>query len=486
VRASILKRKDLWISVLLFIVCGSLRYIYLTYRDIALDEPFTLYYAQQSTGQIIEMLYNENNPPLHFLFLHFWVKLFGIGALSVRLPSLLFSSLCAVVIYRIGSLYFNRITGITAALILTFSTMHIFFSHEARVYPLFCLLTAGSLFFFLSIVHNSKRKYSYAGLFIMNLLLIYSHYFGFYVLFTEVFTILILPQRKQLLKPFFFFFFILALCYIPMIMIFFHRFGTATTHGTWVAPPGVTEVYGNLNRFLNNRINTAVLILVYGFCFFLLFQKNSLKETFRHLFSNLYFRITFIWFSLPYLFMFLISFRYPMFIDRYILFTSIPFYLCVAFGLSRFQINNKSTIISIVVFLLSMLFTINLNPDNNRRLKEVADVVYSLKKENTLVFLAPDYAYMGFSYHYNIEYFKKAPETVRLLKNENIFPVFDTSEVAKILNDSMNLSKDCIYIQAGTEFSDPQNTILKKLSSKYKKSKMTHVFEIYDIHYFSN
>jgi mannosyltransferase len=486
VKGNALIRKDFLISLLLFAVCFVLRLLYISSRDIALDEPFTLYYSQQSIENIIGMLYNENNPPFHFIFLHFWIKLFGISAFSVRLTSVLFGSLTVVVIYNIGSKFFNRTIGIIAALILCFSTMHIFFAHEARVYPLFCLLTSCSLFFFLSIIKNTQKKSNYIWLFLSNLLLIYSHYFGFYVIFIEVVSILIVPQRKQLIKPFLISFSVMALSYIPILMIFLHRMGTSTSQGTWVAPPGVTEVYGNLNRFLNDRINTAVLILVLGSSFFLLFKKQLIPEKLKELWNNIYFKITFIWFVVPYLFMFLISFKYPMFIDRYILYTSIPFYLCIAIALSFFQINSKYAILAASVFLASMLITIQLNPDNNRRLKEVADLVRSLKTNNTLVLLAPDYAYMGFAYHYNLDYFMKAPETIHLLQSENIFPVFDSNAANSLLDSSTFQSKDCIYIQAGTEFVDPENAIFNSLSSRYKHNKMTHVFEIYNIYYFSN
>jgi mannosyltransferase len=481
---NILKRKDLLFSVILFGFCAILRLLFVTDRDIALDEPFTLYYSQQSTEQIIAMLYNENNPPLHFLFLHYWIKIFGMSAFAVRLPSVVFSCLTAVVLYLIGSKFFNRAIGLTAGLILSLSSMHVFFSHEARVYPLFCLLTAGSLYFFLSIIQQPDKKSNYVYIFFLNLLLIYSHYFGFYVLFIEAFSILFLHNKKIFLKNFFLLFLAIGICYLPMIFIFLHRFGTSTANGTWVAPPGVTEVYGNINRFINNRINTAVFILIMAVTIIIVNKNGLLKSRLTELNKNLYFKIIFLWFVVPYMFMFLISFKYPMFIDRYILYTSIPLYLTLSFAIVYFQNNLKTSVICISVFLLSMAATLQLNPDNNRRLNDVAQTVKTQKKENTVVFLAPDYAYMGFAYHYNIDYFRQAPNTVDLLQKDNVFPVSDTTAIVNIFKKAQ--APECIYIQAGTEFIDPQNTILNYLSSRYKKSSVTHVFEIYNIYHFSN
>ena len=44
-----------------FLLNFFLKIIYLDNRDIAGDEPFTLFYAQKSLGGIIEMLKSENN-----------------------------------------------------------------------------------------------------------------------------------------------------------------------------------------------------------------------------------------------------------------------------------------------------------------------------------------------------------------------------------------------------------------------------------------
>ena len=479
--SSLLKKNKVTIPLLLLLVNFTFKLIYISFRDIALDEPFTLFYANSNIKSIIEMLYNENNPPLHFVFLHFWIKLFGLGSLSVRLPSVIFSSLTAVIIYKIGNKFFNDVIGIGAALIFTFSTMHIFFSHEARVYPLFCLLTTCSLFYYLNIIKDPLNKANYYMLLVLNILLVYSHYFGFYIVFIEGLSLLFLEQKKSIWKPLFLVMIFLTLSYIPMIIIFFHRLGTTTTYGTWVAKPGITEVYGNLNRFINDRYNTALLILLISISFIVLFKQRKLKNIFIELFQNIYFKIILLWFVVPYLFMFFISFKYPMFIDRYILYTSIPFYILIAIVLNHF--TQKYSVIAISFFLLSMLITIQLNPDNNRRLKEVVEQVQKLKNNNTITLLAPEYAYMGFVYYYNINYFKDAPNTISDLNKDLIYPIKTNEDANKLLK---MYSGNCIYIQAGTEFSDPNNSILNDISSKYKIHKQFPIFQIYIIHYFYN
>ena len=205
------------IPLLIFAVNFILKLIYLDRRDIANDEPFTIFWAQAGLKDIFRMLPTENNPPFHFFLMHFWIKLFGISALSVRFPSLLFSSFTAVIIFLIGKRFYSIFTGISAALIFTFSTMQVYFSHEARVYPLFALLTAISLYIFLIIREKPERKQLYVFLFLTNFILIYSHYFGFFVLLIELISTLITKQRRQLIMPMFVLMSGLALSYLPVI-----------------------------------------------------------------------------------------------------------------------------------------------------------------------------------------------------------------------------------------------------------------------------
>lgn len=470
------------IPILILLLNIILKSIFITDRDIALDEPFSIYYGQMNISSIIEMLYNENNPPLHFFILHFVIKYFGISALSVRLPSLIFSAFTAVFVYKIGEKFFNKTVAVGASLIFTFSTMHLFFSHEARVYPLFSLLTACSLYFFMLIVENPHKRNNFIALLFCNILLIYSHYFGFFVLFVEAISLIIISNRNVIWKKLFLVMTITAICYTPIILVFIHRLGVTTGQGTWVAAPGITEIYGNLNRFLNNRYNTGVLIVILFTAFLLCIKNKEFKKKFNDLAKNKYFRIVFIWFAIPYLIMFFVSFKFPMFIDRYILFTSIPFYISIAIAINHFFENLMFSRIALCFLIISQVFTIQLNPDNNRRLKEVAIITKALQTKNSTTIIAPDYAFMGFCYHYNIDYFKEGHNAIKALNKDKIFAISDIAIIKQVV-DSKN---PCIYIQAGTEFIDPQNQILKSIEKQYKNHRIFHIFEIYDIHYFTN
>jgi uncharacterized membrane protein len=447
-----------------------------------MDEPFTLYYAQQGVSAIFQMLFNENNPPFHFLLMHYWIKLFGLSAFAVRLPSLLFSAFTAVYIFKIGKEFFSKQIGVIAALIFSFSSMQLYFAHEARVYTLFVLLTSICLYYFLKIKNETFQLSALIALFAANFLLIYSHYFGFFVVLMEAVCMFFLESKK--IYALMVMFTLLVLSYLPMLFIFFHRYEIATKLGTWVAPPSITELYGNLNRFVNDRAIMLVLILLFLFYFLLLLRLKRLKEYFNSIFKNRNVLILIIWFVLPYLLMFALSYKAPMFIDRYILYTSIPFYCIIAVSIYYLPLKSIFKTAGLFLFLCIMLFTLQLNPDNKRRLKELSETIKSLKKENTFVLIAPDYAFMGFAYHYNISYFKAAPNTLNELAKENIYTLNSLQATKNQL--LANKNKNCIYLQADTQYMDAENEILNTIARNYRKHSIKSVYEIYQVHYFSN
>ena len=178
-----------------------------------------------------------------------------------------------------------------------------------------------------------------------------------------------------------------------------------------------------------------------------------------------------------------VSFKTPMFIDRYILYTSIPFYIIIAYFIKEISFFSPLGKYALILFAISQIITVQLNPDNNRRLKEAVELVNKLKTNDTKTLLAPDYAFMGFAYHYNIDYFKDAPNTIADLNKDLIYPIKTIDEADKLLRD---YSGNCIYVQVGTEFTDPHNLVFNQIAANYKYHKQYAVYQIYIIYQFSN
>src|ERR1700756_4288998 len=189
-----------YFPVFLFLLNIWLKCLHLTAAAIGHDEPFSIYHAQLNINTLLEQLNNYNNPPLFEIILHFWIKLFGISPLSVRLLPAIFASLCPVLLYYFAKRNFSLRVGIISSLLLTFSDLLLYYSHDCRVYSLFVLLTLLSFYYYLEIICSDRVTLFKQILFLVfSTLLIYAHYFGFFVLIIQGAHLLFF-HRKQFLK----------------------------------------------------------------------------------------------------------------------------------------------------------------------------------------------------------------------------------------------------------------------------------------------
>jgi uncharacterized membrane protein len=180
-----------------------------------------------STSSIIRLLSEGNNPPLFEIFLHYWVKLAGISPFAVRLPSLLFSCITVGFIYKFGAHFLNKRVGIYAGIIYIFSNYHVVLASEARVYALLGMLAIISMYVFMLLINriesaenNRSLKTNIGVLLITNTLLIYAHYFGFFILATQfLFVFTNTWLRKKTWRSALIMGFVIALLYLPNIMV---------------------------------------------------------------------------------------------------------------------------------------------------------------------------------------------------------------------------------------------------------------------------
>jgi mannosyltransferase len=455
-----------------------LKIIRLDHRDIAMDEPFSIFYSQADFHTLFAMLKTENNPPLYFILLHAWIRLFGISALSVRFLSFVFSVLTALVIYRTGTQFFSRRAGILASLLFTFSSYELLFAHEARVYALFGLLTSLSMYCFLKMVTSRERKEYVWMTGLVNILLVYSHFFGFFVVIIQLASCLAISDlRRNCLRKYFISFTAVVVSYLPYATIFFSRFYTSASEGTWVPKPVATDLYTMLWRFSNAPVTTVFLIalLVIGIVTLIIERRRtgSLPSVVK---------VLLIWFFLPYFLMFAISFKIPMFLDRYVIFISIGYFLLIGVLAAR---TFRGTWLFASVTLISVILmaaTFNPDADNKRRLHDAVNKVRELKTENSAVVICPSWLDKGFSYYYNPAFFKDYRNCRALLRSDCVFPVNSAAELDSTLLDSMSR---IIYFEEWSTLVDRDDLIRKLLMKNRRQSGKYNFYESFTVEVFS-
>ena len=472
---------NLYIPIGLVLANLVFKGLFLINHPIAADEPFSIWVSQMDISSIIDFLSTGNNPPLYEIILHYWGGVFGTSALSMRLPSLIFSSFSVLIIYRLCEKHLQKNTGLIAGILFVFSNYHIFFAHEARSYALLGMLSIGSVYFFLNLIKSEKNVFNKRSLVFFSIpsfLLISCHYFGFLILLTELIFLIINPTLfKQYWKVIGLGIGIVLILYIPNMGVLIDRFTDSTGNGTWVKPPKWDGLYHMLRKFSNQPL-VAV-------CSIVILIASLIKLLIHKVFNQTCIgaRSISFWFFFVFLSMFTVSFSTPIFIKRYLMVAGIAFPILLAIA-STYLMDKKKTKY-IFPCLLCLLFIISSNPNvtNQRDTKGAIQQVLNLKTDRTIIYLCPDWFDLNFTYYYNKEIFQKKinPSKSQLhtaLKKDNIYPIKGKEDIDLSLLSNVD---QVIFLDAAADFCYPENRIQPFLSSQLNQIDFFHFEKIFNV-----
>lgn len=456
------------LSILLLNVIYKI--LFLGARDITIDEPFTLFYSQMPLREIFHMLPGENNPPLHFLLMHAWISIFGIDPFQARLLSLMAGTGSALLIYFIGVRNFSIPVGITASLLFTFSNFNTYLAQEARVYALFIFLTLASAYLFLYLLRTWKIL-PFILLIIVNILLIYAHFFAFWIILVEFSLLFLFPGTgKKLLKPFLVMGIILALAYLPYLMVFIHRF-VATSGGTWLEPPTLSSFYNLVWKYCNTPVTTVMVLLILtvgaGKFLYLRMKKMTLPDP-QSLFLLL-------WFFLPTIGTFLISLALPLFYEKYLVFIAPALYLLVGKSIEYVFHRGWITTGVSLVLVAGFIITSTPRPFYTKSISMMAKDIEKLRKDNDPVVITPGYFDKTFVYHYNRKWFQDFRNFNDTLQAHALIPVSDPGmDLFKDLADCNRV----FLIEAGSQYLDPEGTLYQNLMLQFDSVQIIEYDEV--------
>ncbi len=172
------KELTTWIFLSLLIIGASLRLLNLGKESIWWDEGFSIWVAKMGLlGMLKTVAAVDFNPPLYYLLLHVWMRLFGGSETAVRSLSALFGILSIAAIYFLAERIFNKKTGLIAALFLSISEFQVYYSQEARGFTLMLFLTILSFYYFIGLL-RARNFASSVGYVASSVLLLYTHLFG--------------------------------------------------------------------------------------------------------------------------------------------------------------------------------------------------------------------------------------------------------------------------------------------------------------------
>jgi len=159
---------------------------------VGLDAPDLL------TRLLLARRYNPESAPVYFLTQWFYTRLFGTGPETVRMYSVMLSAITVPVVYLLGRDLFGRRAGLVAGLLFALSPIHVFHDQSIRLYPLFVLLAAISLYALNRGVRTEGRWWAWWGLNIAaSGLLAWTHLLGMVLVFTEGLFLLLFLRKLR-------------------------------------------------------------------------------------------------------------------------------------------------------------------------------------------------------------------------------------------------------------------------------------------------
>lgn len=142
------------------------------------DEAYSLVLARETPTRIWALTALDVHPPLYYVLLHYWVLLWGEGALPARALSALADVGTLLLSIKLMSLIATRRATWIAALLLALLPISVRYSQEARMYALLGFWLMGATVVLICWIRQPGKR-SYATLYVLLMTAaFYTHYFA--------------------------------------------------------------------------------------------------------------------------------------------------------------------------------------------------------------------------------------------------------------------------------------------------------------------
>jgi len=220
----------------------SLRFYRLGHENFWIDEIYQIQVASQSIQDIV-LNYKPyvsqgktDQAPLSFLVTHFFVSPENPEWMA-RLPSAVFGTLEVLALFIFGAQLFSYRVALLAAIFMTLSPLHLWYSQEARWYAQWSFITTVSYIALLN-TWKSGRTSTWIIYGLLILANIYTFIFSFFVIVSQTISVWRLHHLKgrktRFLVNYMCLHFLLACAALPVLWVIFAQVGgsTGTTRPT--------------------------------------------------------------------------------------------------------------------------------------------------------------------------------------------------------------------------------------------------------------
>ncbi len=304
------------------------RFIGISRASIWHDEGYTMMLAPQSPVQILLRTGRDVHPPLYYLCLHYWMKLFGSSELAARGMSAVLMLGTIIVGFMLAKRLFGHQVARLAAVFLALGPFLVRYGQEARMYGMAAFLAVLASYLLVR-ARQSNRNGFWVAYSLTIAAGLYTHYYIVFVIALHwLYMVVKQDQQRGLVNPKWWLSNVASLVlFLPWVPTAYHQF-TRVQGGFWIPKPTVLTLPSTIGQFLTFTdlgvvTNWIRIIVVLGFlalCGAFIAKKKYFPG------NLLVVGLTF----LAPVAVLILSLKRPIYVDRYFVFAAVGFYILLA------------------------------------------------------------------------------------------------------------------------------------------------------------
>lgn len=311
----------------------------------------------RSPVEIVQILMRDTSPPLWNFSEYLAFQTFGTSEIVIRGLAFFYFLVAIFFVYKIGSHFFGRKTGVLSALLTFFNPFFFVYAFEGRMYSILAAGVTASMYFFLKILRGegSPKTLTKLGYVVATLWALYSHHFAIFALFVQGLWFLyelVLGNRKVALALFKLFI-VVGILYVPWMIPLYNQ-TKMVGGGFWLSTPTPDDlkilIYDYLSKGIKDLdfVIPSLNIQLYDLALYFLYATLVLRKWHKGIQKTLFFLT---WFFLPIVLTWVVSQYFTsIFFNRYLLY-AIPGAMLVV-GSSTRKLSLLPIAATLILFLI--------------------------------------------------------------------------------------------------------------------------------------
>jgi len=367
------------------------------------DEGFSLMLAPMSPGQIIARTGRDVHPPLYYLVLHYWMLVFGRSETAVRGLSAVFLIAAIPLAHLLIRRLWSEPAGRLAALFVACGPFLIRYSQETRMYGMVAFLLLAGTYLLVRALEASSWKWWAAYTLVMSAAM-YTHYYTVFMFIVHGLYLLAQSWRGtgHGLRNGRWWASVAAsiLLFAPWLPTAYGQF-TRVQASFWIPPVNIGTVPSTMYQFLlygpvNAPSPTGKIGLGLAFVAFVVGLVVAWLRLRQHRLSlwllGCYFLVG------PVL-VFVLSFRRPIYVDRYFVFAAIGFACLLAVLVVSLPRRWLQVVATLGIVVLAGIGIQNVHATSNHQMRAIGAYVTSHYRPGDEILSGEIYTFFDFSYY---------------------------------------------------------------------------------------